>query len=197
MNLACYLKTGKVSTLWSIQKGFPGGSVVKDTPANAGDMGLIPRLGRSPGGGNGSPLQYSCLENPIDRGAWPARVHGVSKIQTRLSNWACMQDQPRGLLCLPVPTTFPYPWFCHRVGSCCSSESYQGKSRPEKMTALLCGNLVGSAGCFEFWRRLLEITLCYKWSSLLNSLSVIKTKTTDIKPYYETKEVPYNVKYNF
>ena len=59
--------------------------VVKNPPANAGDLrdeGLIPRLRRSPGGGNGNPLQYSCLENPMDRGAWGARVHRVSKSQT-------------------------------------------------------------------------------------------------------------------
>ena len=55
-------------------EGFPGGSVVKNLPANAGDVGSIPGLGRSPGEGNGSPLQYSCLENPIDRGAWRATV---------------------------------------------------------------------------------------------------------------------------
>ena len=59
--------------------GFPGGSVVKNPPANAGDMGLIPGLGRSPREGNGNPLQYSCLENPIDKGAWWATVHGVAK----------------------------------------------------------------------------------------------------------------------
>ena len=59
--------------------GFPGGSVVKNPPANAGDMGLIPGLGRSPREGNGNPLQYSCLENPVDKGAWWATVHGVAK----------------------------------------------------------------------------------------------------------------------
>ena len=59
--------------------GFPGGSVVKNPPANAGDVCYIPGLGRSPGGGNGNPFQYSCLENPMDRGAWPATVHGVTK----------------------------------------------------------------------------------------------------------------------
>ena len=48
--------------------GFPGGSVVRNLPASAGDLGSIPGLGRSPGGGNGNPLQYSCLENPMDRG---------------------------------------------------------------------------------------------------------------------------------
>ena len=50
--------------------GFPGGSAVKNLPANEGDMGWIPGSGRSPGEGNGNPLQYSCLENPTDRGAW-------------------------------------------------------------------------------------------------------------------------------
>jgi len=59
--------------------GFPGGSVGKNPPANAGDAGLIPGLGRFPGEGNGKPLQYSCLENPMDRGAWWAVVHGVTK----------------------------------------------------------------------------------------------------------------------
>ena len=54
---------------------------------NAGDVGLIPRLGRSPAEGNGNPLQYSHLENSMDRGAWWATVHGVAKTQTRLSNY--------------------------------------------------------------------------------------------------------------
>ena len=62
--------------------GFPDGSVVKNLPANAGDMGLIPGLGRSPGGGNGNPLQYSCLENPMDRGAWWAILYEVAKSWT-------------------------------------------------------------------------------------------------------------------
>ena len=68
--------------------GFPGGLVVKNLPANAGDerdLGSIPGLGRSPGGGNDNPLQYSCLENLIDRDAWRATVHGVAKSQTQLS----------------------------------------------------------------------------------------------------------------
>ena len=61
--------------------------VVKNPPAKAGDTtdpGLIPGSGRSPGGGHGNPLQYPCLENPMDRGAWQATVHGVAKSQTRL-----------------------------------------------------------------------------------------------------------------
>ena len=54
---------------------------------NAGDLGSIPGLGRSPGEGNGNPLQYSCLENPMDKGAWWATIHGVAKSQTRLSDF--------------------------------------------------------------------------------------------------------------
>ena len=61
------------------EKGFPGGSVVKNPLANAGDTGSISGSGRSPREGNGKPLQYSCLENPKDRGAWRATVHGVTK----------------------------------------------------------------------------------------------------------------------
>ena len=65
---------------------FPGVSEVKNLPANAGDTGLIPGSGRFPGGGNGNPLQYSCLENPMYRGAWWATVHGVAKSQTQPSD---------------------------------------------------------------------------------------------------------------
>ena len=60
-------------------EAFPGGSVVKNLPASAGDMGLIPRSRRCPGEGNGKPLKYSCLENPIDRGIRYATVHKVVK----------------------------------------------------------------------------------------------------------------------
>ena len=67
--------------------GFPGGSEVKASACNMGDMGSIPRLGRSPGEGNDNLLQYSCLENPMDGGAWWATVHGVAKSQTRLSDF--------------------------------------------------------------------------------------------------------------
>ena len=64
------------------EDGFPGDSVVKNSPANAGDVGSISGLGRSPGEGNGTPLQYSHLGNLMDRGAWWATVHGATKIQT-------------------------------------------------------------------------------------------------------------------
>ena len=62
--------------------GSPGVTVVKNLPANARDPSWIPRSGRSPGKGNGNPLQYCCLGNPMDRGAWQATVHGVTKSWT-------------------------------------------------------------------------------------------------------------------
>ena len=65
---------------------FPGSSVSKESTCSAGDLGLIPGLGRSPGEGNGKPLEYPCLENLMDRGASWAAVHGVAKSQTRLSD---------------------------------------------------------------------------------------------------------------
>ena len=67
--------------------GLPGALVVKNPSANAGDIrvtGSIPGLGRSPGGGHGNPLQYSCLENPMDRGAWWVIVHRVAKNQIQM-----------------------------------------------------------------------------------------------------------------
>ena len=76
-----------VSVCMYVDTGFPGGSVVKNPPAKAGDMGLIPGLGRFPGEENGNPLQYSCLENPLDRGVWKAIVHEVSK------SWTWLNDQ--------------------------------------------------------------------------------------------------------
>ena len=62
--------------------GFPGSLVIKNPPANAGDMGLIPGWGRSPREGNGNPLQYSSLGNPMDRAAWQATIHGVAESDT-------------------------------------------------------------------------------------------------------------------
>ena len=68
--------------------GFPGGSVLTRSPAKAGDLGSVPGLGRSPGEGNGNPLQYSCLENPMDRGAWRATDHRVAQSKTQLRDSA-------------------------------------------------------------------------------------------------------------
>ena len=72
----------QVVSIW----GFPGGLDDKESVCNAGDPSLIPGSARSPGGGNGNPLQSSCLENPTHRGVWWATVHGVAKSQTPLSD---------------------------------------------------------------------------------------------------------------
>ena len=65
-----------------IKKCFPGGSGGKESACKAGDLGSVPGLGRSSGEGNGYSPQYSCVDSPMDRGAWPATVHGVSKSRT-------------------------------------------------------------------------------------------------------------------
>ena len=85
INLCVAVTQHWVSFLYvSINVGFPGGSDGKESACNAGDLSSIPGLGRSPGEGNGNPLQYSCLENPMDRGAWKATVHAVTNSQTQL-----------------------------------------------------------------------------------------------------------------
>ena len=79
-----------------LSMGSPGSTVVKNQSANAGgarDVGLMPGSGRSPGEGNGNPLQYSCLENSMDRGAWWVTVHGVAKSNTSLKSLSTMHTQ--------------------------------------------------------------------------------------------------------
>ena len=80
---------------------FPGGSNGKESACSAGNPGLIPGSGRSPGEGNGNPLQCSCLENPMERGGWRATVHGVAESRTQQSNFhhhTEMEDGTSGLL---------------------------------------------------------------------------------------------------
>ena len=78
----------------SLFKGFPGGSYGEEPAYIAGDPSSIPGLGRSPGGGNGNPLQDSCLENPLDRGAWQATVQGVAKSRAQLSDNTSLHFTP-------------------------------------------------------------------------------------------------------
>ena len=68
-----------------LKMDFPGGSVIKNLPANAGDAGSIPGLGRSPGGGHGNPFHYSCLKDSLDREAWKSTVHGVTRVGHNLA----------------------------------------------------------------------------------------------------------------
>ena len=72
---------GRILGVLSSFQGFPNSSVGKESACNAGDLGSSPGLGRSPGEGNGNPLQYSCLENPMGRGAWQATVHGATRVE--------------------------------------------------------------------------------------------------------------------
>ena len=87
----------------------PGGSEGKESACNAGDPGSIPGLGRSPGEGNGNPLQYSCLKIPMAGGAWQATVHGVAKSWTQLSNFTsslCYETSTKGISSGKVYITF-------------------------------------------------------------------------------------------
>ena len=118
-----------------LTKGFPGGADNKEYACKAGDPGLIPRLGRSPGEGNGNPLRYSCLENPMDRGAWQATIHGVADSQPHLGNYhfqpLCLNGDKlslpgleKALLVELDSDTIFFPW---KKGKCCWSN--WGKSQ--------------------------------------------------------------------
>ena len=82
------------------QRDFPGGSDGKASVYKVGDLGSSPGLGKSPGEGNGNPLQYYCLENPMDRGAWWATVHGVEKSRTWLSDFTFTFCHKGGVICI-------------------------------------------------------------------------------------------------
>ena len=89
INIAFYLFIYFCIVIEAKYRGFPSGEVVRNPPANVGDTGdagLIPESGRYPRRGNGNPLQYSCLENPMDRGAWWATVHRVKESQIGLND---------------------------------------------------------------------------------------------------------------
>ena len=93
--------------------------MVKNLPVNAGDAGSIPGSERSPGGGNGSPLQYSCLENPMDRGVWRALVHGVAESQTGLNMRAHYINLKKNALVKSSSS----PWFCFQPWRCPRSQN--------------------------------------------------------------------------
>ena len=99
---------GEVGDIFNSFQPTPGASLVasagKESACDAGDPGLIPGSGRSTGGGNSYPLQYSCLENSMDRGGWWATVHGVAKSQTRLNDEHFFTFQPQGSFG-PIPQT--------------------------------------------------------------------------------------------
>ena len=93
------LEKGRLPT--PVFLGFPGGSDGKDSACNAGDLSLIPGMGRPPGNGNGYPLQYSCLENSMDRRTQRATVHGVAKSWTQISDFHFLSCLGHGLFLFP------------------------------------------------------------------------------------------------
>ena len=107
--------------------GFPGGSVVKNPPANAGDASSIPGAGRSPEGGTGNPLHYPCLENSMDRGAWQATVHGVT--ESDMTEHVHAVSGKKALFELAFKAFMMRPWqsscagliFCPRPRPLCSA----------------------------------------------------------------------------
>ena len=94
-------------------QGFPGSSDCKESACNTRDLGLIPGSGRCPGEGNGNPLQYSCLENSMDRGAWWTIVHGVTKSLTQLSNFRFTHIQFSVLVFAfwQIHSSYPCTWY--------------------------------------------------------------------------------------
>ena len=118
--------------------GVPGDPMVKNPPANAGDEGLIPGLGRSPREENGNPLQDSCLGNPMDRGTWQATVQRVTESQTRLSN------QHLKFLSLFVPLPLEPKWI-GRASQLTSGLNTKQQSRASHPAHLQSGQLWGPA----------------------------------------------------
>ena len=108
IQISSYRNTFLKCNQWQLWD-FPDGTIVKNLPASAGDvrdMGSISGLEGSPGGGRGNPLQYSCLENPTDRGAWWATVHGIAKSRTLLKQLACMNFQLISIRCRLLQTFY-------------------------------------------------------------------------------------------
>ena len=101
-------------------QGFPGGAEVKASACNVGDLGLIPGLGRSPGEGNGNTLQYSCLENPMDGGAWWATVHGWQRVRHDWATSLSLSLLDHNIVCTLVNwckkhTHWKRPWCWERL----------------------------------------------------------------------------------
>ena len=130
-------------------KGFPGGSDGKVSARNVGDLGSIPWLGRCPGEANGNPLQYSCLENSTDGGAWWATVHGVTKSRTRLSDFTSLHFCMFWQLCGGVDGDLLQEGLCHTQVCCtqgpcpCGSPLLTRTSTGDTQTQVLSQSLWG------------------------------------------------------
>ena len=133
----------------SCAMGFPGGLEVKASACNARDLGSIPGSGRCPGEGNGNPLQHSCLENPMDVGAWWATVHGVARSRTWLSD---LHDTRQDLCCTLGPG-----WLCILNVAMCICPFWSPDFSPPPSTLVTIYCLVCLWACFCFGNKLIYI----------------------------------------
>ena len=126
-----------INMILTRKRGFHGGSDGKESACNAGDPGLIPGLGRSPGEGNGSPTQYSCLENPLDRGAWWATVHGVTDTTEGLAYILSRKKDPSGPVSVsttPCPQSLSTSGFISNTYVSLRGHSYLGTLGPQDIS---------------------------------------------------------------
>ena len=142
--------------------GFPGGSEVKASASNVGDPGWIPGSGRSPGEGNGNPLQYSCLENPMDRGAWQATVHGVAKSQTWLRDFTQFNSLKMAVL-FPVFKGISTLFSIVAVLVCITTNSVRGFPFFHILSSIYCLQTFGSQPFWLVWSG----TTLWSWFTFL------------------------------
>ena len=154
---------------------FPGGSDGKASVYNAGNLGSIPGLGRSPGEGNGNPLQDYCLENPMNRGAWQATAHGVAKSRTRLSDFTSLH--------LQLPESVSY-YLCEHNGEVMKIIKHQPMPHP-KIIHRFCSSLGQQEGRRKHTRPQGEkglrqtIICCYTFKGASQVTLVVKNLPTD------------------
>ena len=147
--------------------------MVKNPPASAGDVGLIPGSGRSPGEGNANPLQYSCLGNPMDRGAWRAITHGVIKSRTWLSMQQQHQASRRPRLAFNQCLIFPFVFKCHQL------HPSPNMSHP-----------LGSPQVLSCWWDVASETRCWMeglWASGFKSRQCNFSTSSKTTPLYQTQ----------
>ena len=143
-----------------IAVGFAGGTVVKNPPADAedaGDSGSAPGSGRSPGGGHGNPLHYSCLGNPMNRGAWWATVHGVPSGH----DWVCARAHTHTHTHTPSTTPSKDGWLCGWGTPCTKSWGYRANCEvtrgfPTARRQCPDSSIVGGSAIFSHWRKLIS-----------------------------------------
>ena len=158
----------------SEKHSLPGGLGGKASVYNAGELGSIPGLGRSPGEGSGNPLQYYCLENPMDGGAWEATVHGVSKSRTRLSHFTSLHTFRWASLVALLVKNLPAMWETW-VQSLGWEDPLEKGLTPKN---------------WYFWTVVLEKTLESPWAARRSNQSILK----EISPEYSLEGLMLKLK---